>query len=100
MDFTRKNNSRAGMSEADKKSNKARDEELLQKNLETMKNVPKNEMGDAIRAFGAAANKKLQQDINNAAPSRAPNSRSQYQHEREVGDPNATKLSFEEWKKL
>ncbi len=28
------------------------------------------------------------------------NSRSQYEHERDAGDPNALKLSFEEWKKL
>ena len=28
------------------------------------------------------------------------NSREQYEHEREVGDPNALKLSFSEWKKL
>jgi len=98
MDFTRSTNSRAGMSEADKKSNKARDEELLKKNLETMKNVPNDPRGDFIRSFGAAANKKLQQDIQNAAP--APNSRAQYQHERDAGDPNAIRLSFEEWKKL
>lgn len=29
-----------------------------------------------------------------------PNSRGQYEHEREAGDPNALKLSFEDWKKL
>lgn len=28
------------------------------------------------------------------------NSRAQYEHEKAAGDPNATKLSFEEWKKL
>ncbi len=28
------------------------------------------------------------------------NSRAQYEHEREAGDPNALKLSFQEWKKL
>lgn len=31
---------------------------------------------------------------------RATNSREQYMHEKAQGDPNATKLSFEEWKKL
>ena len=31
---------------------------------------------------------------------RTPNSRAQYEHERQAGDPNALKLSFEEWKKL
>ncbi len=28
------------------------------------------------------------------------NSRAQYDHERQAGDPNALKLSFEQWKKL
>jgi hypothetical protein len=28
------------------------------------------------------------------------NSRAQYEHEKEAGDPNALRLSFEEWKKL
>ena len=28
------------------------------------------------------------------------NSRAQYEHERDAGDPNALKLSFDEWKKL
>ena len=28
------------------------------------------------------------------------NSRAQYDHERDAGDPNALQLSFEEWKKL
>jgi hypothetical protein len=31
---------------------------------------------------------------------REENSRAQYEHEKEAGDPNAVKLSFEEWKKL
>ncbi len=31
---------------------------------------------------------------------RATNSREQYMHEREAGDPNATQMSYEEWKKL
>ena len=31
---------------------------------------------------------------------RETNSRSQYEHEKAADDPNATKLSFEEWKKL
>ena len=30
----------------------------------------------------------------------AENSRTQYENEREAGDPNALKLSFSEWKKL
>ena len=28
------------------------------------------------------------------------NSRAQYEHEKAVGDPNATKMSYEDWKKL
>jgi hypothetical protein len=31
---------------------------------------------------------------------REENSRAQYEHEKRAGDPNAVKLSFEEWKKL
>lgn len=31
---------------------------------------------------------------------RETNSREQYQHEREQGDPNALQMSFDEWKKL
>lgn len=31
---------------------------------------------------------------------RETNSRSQYEHEKAAGDPNATQMSYEEWKKL
>lgn len=31
---------------------------------------------------------------------RQENSRAQYEHEKNAGDPNALQLSFEEWKKL
>jgi hypothetical protein len=31
---------------------------------------------------------------------RATNSRAQYEHEKAQGDPNATSMSYEEWKKL
>jgi len=31
---------------------------------------------------------------------RETNSRSQYEHEKASGDPNATQMSYEEWKKL
>ena len=34
------------------------------------------------------------------AMDRAPNSREQYLHEKEQGDPSANRLSFEDWKKL
>lgn len=36
----------------------------------------------------------------NAEKVRQINSRAQYEHEKAAGDPNALKLSFEEWKKL
>lgn len=35
-----------------------------------------------------------------AAAQRAINSREQYMHERNAGDPNALRMSYEEWKKL
>jgi hypothetical protein len=41
--------------------------------------------------------KFLQGDVNQVLET---NSRAQYEHEREAGDPNALKLSFSEWKKL
>lgn len=31
---------------------------------------------------------------------RETNSRAQYEHEKAAGDPNATKMSYEDWKKL
>ena len=39
--------------------------------------------------------KKIQEDHE-----REMNSRAQYNHEKDAGDPNALKLSFEEWQKL
>ena len=41
-----------------------------------------------------------EQEAENLRVRRQPNSREQYQHEREQGDPNALRLSFEQWKKL
>jgi hypothetical protein len=54
---------------------------------------------------GAAIQGAVMSDIKkskdeNAEKVREINSRSQYNHERSAGDPNALKLSFEEWKKL
>jgi hypothetical protein len=98
--LVRKNNARSGMSEEDKAANKARDEQLLRSNLETMKRAPKGELGDAVRMLGEMANQKLKKDIEDAGVPRKPNSVEQYNHERKAGDPNALKLSFEEWKKL
>ena len=41
-----------------------------------------------------------EQEAENLRVRRKPDSREQYQHEQEQGDPNALRLSFEEWKKL
>jgi hypothetical protein len=41
-----------------------------------------------------------EQETENMRVRLQPNSREQYQHEKEQGDPNALRLSFEEWKKL
>lgn len=50
-------------------------------------------------ASNALAN-MYEQEAENLDIRRMPNSREQYQHEKEQGDPNAIKLSFDEWKKL
>jgi hypothetical protein len=50
---------------------------------------------------GRELNKRnMQFQESEAAKVRATNSREQYEHEKATGDPNALKLSFEEWKKL
>ena len=58
-------------------------------------------------AFNARLNQKEQriEDLKKSTQAkeetmRDTNSRAQYQHERDAGDPNALMLSFEEWKKL
>lgn len=56
-------------------------------------------------AGGAAIQGAVMSDLKksrdeNAAKVREINSRDQYNHERAVGDPNALKLSYEEWKNL
>ena len=52
-------------------------------------------------AEGRNVNKRnmdfMEQEVNKV---RATNSREQYMHEKEQGDPNALQMSFEEWKKL
>ena len=52
--------------------------------------------GDASNALA----NMYEQEAENLDIRRNPNSREQYQHEKEQGDPNALRLSFEEWKKL
>ena len=50
-------------------------------------------------ASNAMAN-MYEQEAENLDVRRRPDSIQQYQHEKETGDPNALRLSFEEWKKL
>ena len=54
--------------------------------------------GAALQAAVMSDMKKSQDE--NAAKVREINSRDQYNHERAVGDPNALKMSYEEWKNL
>jgi hypothetical protein len=56
-------------------------------------------LGGALVQGAVMSDLKKSKD-ENAEKVREINSRSQYNHEREAGDPNALKLSFEEWKKL
>jgi hypothetical protein len=52
-------------------------------------------------AEGRAVNKRnmdfMEEEVNKV---RETNSRAQYEHEKAAGDPYATSMSFEEWKKL
>jgi hypothetical protein len=52
-------------------------------------------------AEGRDVNKRnmdfMEQEVNKI---RAANSRAQYEHEKAAGDPYATEMSFEDWKKL
>ena len=50
-------------------------------------------------ASNAMAN-MYEQEAENLDVRRRPDSIQQYRHEKEAGDPNALRLSFEEWKKL
>ncbi len=61
------------------------------------KNLRKKSDDEAYASANMRANMVEQEQ---EARMRAPNSREQYQHEKEQGDPNALRLSFEEWKKL
>ncbi len=61
------------------------------------KNTRKKSDDEAYASANMRANMVEQEQ---EARSRAPNSREQYQHEKEQGDPNAIRLSYEEWKQL
>ncbi len=54
----------------------------------------------ADEAYASANMRANMVEQEQEARSRAPNSRDQYQHEKEQGDPYATRMSYEEWKKL
>jgi hypothetical protein len=54
----------------------------------------------ADEAYASANMRANMVEQEQEARSRAPNSREQYQHEKEQGDPYATRMSYEEWKKL
>lgn len=56
-------------------------------------------LGGALVQGAVMSDLKKSKD-ENAEKVREINSRSQYNHERSIGDPNALRLSFEEWKKL
>lgn len=89
---------RAG--EADKKASRYASEERVYRNA--AKNTSDNALGrsykDARQAASQMANMAEQEAEN--LKIRATNSREQYQHEKEQGDPYATRMSYEEWKKL
>lgn len=96
---------RVTMTKAELDKDKASQEERIRKNNEVLKKAEaldtgKDSLGAALKEFGAMANKGLKQDIDEINKIRKINSREQYEHERKAGDPNALKLSYEEWKKL
>lgn len=82
--------------------------EKVKRNSETARQNPE------LKSFSDFANEGINEQIRQARQARQAgigagrgevnppliNSREQYEHEREAGDPNALKLSFEEWKKL
>ena len=91
---------RKQMTPEDLKKDAEQQQKRIDANTATMQRAPQNELGDAVRALGAIGNKRLSASKEEALKMRKPNSRAQYEHERKAGDPNALKLSFEEWKKL
>jgi hypothetical protein len=52
------------------------------------------------REAATALANMYEQEAENLDVRRRPDSIQQYRHEKEAGDPNALRLSFEEWKKL
>lgn len=61
----------------------------------------KNSFSKQIDAYKHLKNLALQEaDMYKEGAMPTPNSREQYNHEREAGDPNALRLSYEDWKNL
>jgi len=96
---------RKTMTKTELDKDKASQEERIKRNNEVLKKAQaldtgKNSLGAALKEFGGMANKGLNEDLKEISKFRNANSREQYMHEKEQGDPNAVRLSFEEWKKL
>lgn len=87
------------MSKAELDKDIALQQKRIDQNKEAMRNAP-SYLKDTVNELGSMGNKRLQESKDEAAQVRATNSRAQYEHEKAAGDPNATKMSFEEWKKL
>ena len=94
---------RKTMTKAELDKDKKSQEERIKRNEETMRKVGSGGSGslsEAVKELGGMANQGLKKDLQEISSFRNANSREQYEHERKAGDPNALKLSFEEWKKL
>lgn len=94
---------RKTMTKAELDKDKKSQEERIKRNEETMRKAGSGGSGslsEAVKELGGMANQGLKKDLQEISSFRNANSRAQYEHERKAGDPNALKLSFEEWKKL
>ena len=71
----------------------------IDSNKEKMDKAP-SYLKDIANELGSMGNKRIKESKDEAVKIRKENSRAQYNHERDAGDPNALNMSFEEWKKL
>ena len=99
-----KNDLLNSMDEARKKSeyyaNDAQHNQFLEKNrLRSPFIITQPDFKSRADASNAMAN-MYEQEAENLDVRRRLDSIQQYRHEKEAGDPNALRLSFEEWKKL
>lgn len=90
---------REKMTKAELDKDIALQQQRMEKNKEAMKNAP-SYLKEAANELGSMGNKRLQESKAEAVQVRQTNSRAQYEHEKAQGDPNALKMSFEDWKKL